>query len=291
MRTSFGTEEKLIFNNNRGQTLEISVSSPFFLDEADGLDSLESEFYNVKNYSEDGTSVKSSSVRERNIVLSGRIRRDKNVKRQMLIRFFNPKHTFTLKYTNGDITRFIDCKVEKTPIISKHVIPEFIISFLCPNPWWYTEEQKHEIAMWMPAFEFELEIDAMGDGIEMGYREPNNVVNIFNDSDTVSPLRIQFKAIGSVVDPYIEVVDTGKIVKIEAVLQGGDIVTVNTKRGDEYAILERNGQQINYFNFLSHDSDIQLSVDVGDNLIRYDAAEFVSNLEVSIYFTPQFVGV
>lgn len=291
MTESFQRREKLIFENHRGQTLEISVSSPFYLDAADGLEALENEFYNVKNYNEDGTNVKGSSVRERNIVIEGRIRFDKDINKQKIIRFFNPKHQFTLKYTNGDIERFIDCKVEKTPIISRHVIPEFIISFLCPNPWWYTEEQRYEIAMWVAAFEFELEIDANGDGIEMGYREPNNVVNVFNDSDTVSPLRIQFKALGSVVRPQIEVVDTGRIIMIDATLQGGDIVTVNTQRGNEYAILERNGQQINYFNFLSYDSDIQLSVDVGDNLIRYDAAEYVSNLEVSIYFTPQFVGV
>lgn len=291
MIESFRSRERLIFDNHRGQTFEISVSSPFYLDEADGLEAIQNEFYNVKNYNEDGTNIKGSSVRERNIVINGRIRLDKEINRQKIIRFFNPKHHFTLKYENGDVTRYIDCKVEKSPVVSRHVIPEFIISFLCPNPWWYTEEQKYEIAMWVAAFEFELEIDAEGDGIEMGYREPNNVVNVFNDSDTASPLRIQFKAIGSVVNPYIEVVDTGRIVKIEATLKGGDVVTVNTKRGDEYAILERNGQQINYFNYLSYDSDIQLSVDVGDNLIRYDAAEFVSNLEVSIYFTPQFVGV
>lgn len=292
MRTSFGFNEKLIFHNNKGQSLEISVASPFFLQSAEGIDSLENEFYSVKNYNEDGTNIKGSSVRERNIVVGGQLRRqDKEMNRQTLIRFFNPKNKFTLEYTNGDITRFIECRIEKSPVVSKHIWPEFMISFLCPNPWWYTEEQKYEIAMWVAAFEFELEIDAEGDGIEMGYREPNNVVNVFNDSDTASPLRIQFKAIGSVVNPYIEVVDTGRIVKIEATLKGGDVVTVNTKRGDEYAILERNGQQINYFNYLSYDSDIQLSVDVGDNLIRYDAAEFVSNLEVSIYFTPQFVGV
>ena len=291
MIESFQSREKLIFDNHRGQTFEISVSSPFYLDNADGLEALENEFYNVKNYNEDGTNIKGSSVRERNIVINGRIRLDKDVNRQKLIRFFNPKHNFTLKYENGDITRYIDCKVEKTPVVSRHVIPEFMISFLCPNPWWYTEEQKYEIAMWVAAFEFELEIDAEGDGIEMGYREPNNVVNVFNDSDTASPLRIQFKAIGSVVRPQIEVVDTGQIIMIDETLQGGDIVTVNTKRGDEYVTLERNGTKINYFNYLSQDSNLQLSVDVGDNLIRYDAAEFAANLEVSIYFTPQFVGV
>lgn len=291
MIESFQSREKLIFDNHRGQTFEISVSSPFYLDNADGLEALENEFYNVKNYNEDGTNVKGSSVRERNIVINGRIRLDKEINRQKIIRFFNPKHQFTLKYTNGDVVRYIDCKVEKTPVVSRHVIPEFMISFLCPNPWWYTEELKYEIAMWVAAFEFELEIDAEGDGIEMGYREPNNVVNVFNDSDTASPLRIQFKAIGSVVRPQIEVVDTGKIIMIDATLQGGDIVTVNTKRGDESVTLERNGSNINYLNYLSYDSDLQLSVDVGDNLIRYGAAEYVANLEVSIYFTPQFVGV
>lgn len=288
---SFSRKEKLIFDNNRGQKLEISVSSPFFLESASGLEALENEFYNVKNYNEDGTNVKSSSVRERNIVIGGRIRLDKQINRQKLIRFFNPKHKFTLKYTNGDITRFIDCSVEKTPVISKSFLPEFMISFLCPNPWWYTEEEKNEIAMWVGAFEFELEIDEDGDGIEMGYREPNNIVNVYNNSDTVSPLRIQFKAIGSVVNPYIENVDTGKKVMIDAMLIGGDIVTVNTQRGNEYVTLERNGKTINYFNYVSLDTDIHLSVDVGDNLIRYDAAEFVGNLEVTIYHTPQFVGV
>lgn len=291
MVRSFQKREKLIFDNLRGQALELSVSSPFYLDDADGLESLENEFYSVKNYNEDGTNIKGSSVRERNIVINGRIRLDKDINRQKLIRFFNPKHQFRLKYTNGDITRYINCRVEKTPVISRDIHPEFVISLLCPNPWWYTEEQKYEIAMWVAAFEFELEIDAFGDGIEMGYREPNNVVNVFNNSDTASPLRIEFKAIGSVIHPYIEVVNTGKIVMIEDTLQGGDVVVVNTKRGEEFVQLHRNGVVTNHFNYLSLESDTNLSVDVGDNLVRYDAEEFVANLEVSIYYTPQFVGV
>lgn len=292
MRTSFGFNEKLIFSNGKGQSLEISVTSPFFLEEAIGIDSLENELYGVKNYNEDGTNIKGSSIRERNIVINGKLKRkDKEINRRKLISFFNPKHEFTLRYTNGDINRYIDCRVEKSPTVSKHIWPEFLVSFLCPTPWWYTEEQKHEIALWVPAFEFELEIDDAGDGIEMGYREPNNVVNVFNSSDTASPLRIQFTALGTVVRPQIEVIETGRIIMIDATLQGGDIVTVNTQKGNEYVTLNRNGVESNFFNYLSLDSDIHLSVDVGDNLVRYMAEEFITNLEVSIYFTPQFVGV
>lgn len=288
---SFSRKEKLIFNNHRGQTLEISVLSPFFLDSADGLEALENEFYDVKNYMEDGTNVKSSSVKERNITIQGRIILDKQINRQKLIRFFNPKHKFTIEYSNDYYTRYIDCYVEITPVISKEIFPKFMISLLCPNPWWYTEEEKNEIAMWVGTFEFELEMDDAGDGIEMGYREPSNIVNVFNNSDTVSPLRIQFKMLGTVIKPYIENVDTGAKVMIDATLQGGDIVTVNTQRGNEYVTLERNGVTYNYFNYLSLDSDMHLSVDVGDNLIRYDAEQYVNSLEVTIYHTPQFVGV
>src|SRR5665648_504005 len=33
-----------------------------------------------------------------------------------------------------------------------------------------------------------------------------------------------------------------------------------------------------------------LQLDVGDNLMRYDADTGIDNLEVSIYFTPQYLG-
>ncbi|MGG3798991.1 phage tail family protein [Metabacillus fastidiosus] len=287
---SFSRKEKLIFDNNRGQTLEISVLSPFFLQEADGLDSMENDFYTAKNFNEDGVTVVGSDVRPRNIVLKGRILSDKEISRPKLIKFFNPKHDFTLMYTNGEIERFIKCKVEKTPAISKHRIPEFLISFLCPKPWWYDKEVKTDIAMWVGTFEFPLEISE-DMGIEMGYREPSSIVNIYNTSDTIAPLKLQFKALGSVVNPSIINVETQEILMIERTMLPGDIVIINTERGNEYVQLNRNGLITNIFNDLSIESNPHLSLDVGDNLLRYDAEQFVSNLEVAIYFTPQYVGV
>jgi hypothetical protein len=34
-----------------------------------------------------------------------------------------------------------------------------------------------------------------------------------------------------------------------------------------------------------------LQLDIGDNLLRYDAESGLDNLEVAIYFTPKYVGV
>lgn len=287
---SFSRKEKIILDNHRGQTFELSVLSPFYLDSAEGLEYMENNFFTTNNYNEDGITVAGSNVKERNIVINGRIQTDRDINRASMIRFFNPKHDFTLQYTNGDINRYIRCKVEKTPVINKKLYPEFMISLLCPKPWWFDKEIKTEIALWVGTFEFPLEIPAET-GIEMGYREPSSVVNVYNTSDAVAPLRLQFKAIGTVVNPSIINVETEEILKIEKTMQPGDIITINTERGSEYVRQERNGVISNIFNNLSLESDPHLSLEVGDNLLRYNAEEFITNLEVTIYFTPQYVGV
>ncbi|MFJ8529632.1 phage tail family protein [Bacillus sp. NPDC094106] len=287
---SFSSREKLIFDNNKGQTLEISVLSPFFLDKAEGLDSMENDFYTTKNYNEDGASVIGSNIQPRNIVIEGRIRLDKEINRSKMIRFFNPKHTFTLKYTNGEIERFIKCKVEKSPVINKEVFPNFMISLLCHKPWWYEKEIKTDIALWIGSFEFPLEIP-QGVGIELGYREPSLIVNVNNTSDNPAPLRLELRALGTVKNPSIINVETREIILIEKEMIAGDVITVNTERGDEYVRLTRNGVISNIFNYFSLESSPHLSLDAGDNLLRYDAETNVDNLEVSIYFTPQYVGV
>jgi hypothetical protein len=287
---SFSRKEKLIFDDNRGQTFEISVLSPFFLDEAEGLDSMENEFYTTKNYAEDGETVSGSNVKTRNIVINGRIRIDKDINRAKMIKFFNPKHDFTLMYTDGEVERFIKCKVEKTPVISKSAFPEFMISLLCPKPWWFAREIKTDIALWVGTFEFPLEIPA-DTGIQMGYREPSLIVNVNNTSDNPAPLRLEFRALGSLTNPSIINVETQELIKIEKDMVAGDIISVNTERGNEYVRLTRNGVTTNIFNSLTLESNPHLAIDVGDNLLRYDAETNVDNLEVSLYFTPQYVGV
>lgn len=287
---SFSRKEKLIFDNNRGQTFEISVLSPFYLDSAEGLENMENDFYTTKNYAEDGESVTGSNVKARNIIINGRIRLDKEINRPTMIKFFNPKHDFTLMYTDGEIDRFIKCKVEKTPVISKSPYPEFLISLFCPKPWWYAKEIKTNIALWTGAFEFPLEIPEET-GIEMGYREPSLIVNVNNTSDNIAPLRLEFRALGSLTNPSIINVETQETILIEKDMISGDVISVSTERGNEYVRLTRNGVVTNVFNYFALESNPHLSLDVGDNLLRYNASKNVDNLEVSIYFTPQYVGV
>lgn len=271
-------------------SLEISYKSTIMPEKVTGLDSIDNDIYSTDSYSMDGISVNGTKVRERNIVIDGLLVGEKQAIKEKMSSFFNPKQKINIKYVRNDKIKYINCYVEKTPAFSFDGIYKFNLSLLCPNPFWYDKEIKTDIALWSPAFQFPLEIPKET-GIMMGYREPSVIVNVNNTSDNPSPVKLKFKAAGTVLNPNIINVETQEFIRLDFEMQTGDEITINTEKGNEYVRLTRNSETTNIFNSLTLDSNPHLEIDVGDNLIKYDADSNVENLDVTIYFTPQFVGV
>lgn len=282
--------ERLIFKNERGDSLEISYHSKLVPEVVTGLDSVDNTILSTESFSSDGLSVNGTKVKERNVVINGLINGDKQSTKEKMLRFFNPKQKLQLKYVREEDERLINCYVEKTPAFSYNGAYRFVVSFICPKPYWYSQEIKTDIAQWVGAFEFPLEIPEET-GILMGYREPSVIVNVNNTSDNPAPMKLEFRAVGTLTNPTILNVETQEFIKIEREMVAGDVITLSTEKGSEYVRLTRGGVVSNIFNSLTLDSNPHFEIDVGDNLIRYDADTNVDNLEVSIYFTPQFVGV
>ena len=77
---------------------------------------------------------------------------------------------------------------------SQVISTKIFFDLLCPNPFWQDLKIiKEEMAIWRGAFEFPLEI--LEEGIEMGFREPSLIVNVFNQGDVSCGLKVQFKAL------------------------------------------------------------------------------------------------
>lgn len=55
-------------------------------------------------------------------------------------------------------------------------------------------------------------------------------------------------------------------------------------------MLRNGGVKTNVFNYIDLDSTF-LQLAPGDNLLRYDAESGIENLDVAIYYRPQYVGV
>lgn len=288
--------EKLIYVNERGESIEFSHASAYHTNEVSGLSDIRNAIYSINSMGQDGDTYLGNRIQSREIGIVGSIaRRNKDeavTLRRKLNHVLNPQIGATLIYEYGDFRRVIGCRVDNAPVFPAKttVLQDFTIQLVCHNPFWQDEnESKTDIASWIGGLEFAVEIP-IDEGMEMGYREPSLIVNVFNSGDVKSGVRVDFRALGTVKNPSILNIDTKEFIKVNFTLEAGDIMSVSTYYGKKEVVLHRGTQTIDAFRYLDGDSSY-IQLEVGDNLFRYDAASNVEGLEVSIYHNSQYLGV
>ena len=115
--------EKLTYLNEKGQSVEFSVHSPFFCSEISGIDGTKNNIYTSKGAGQDGVTVTGDSLDIRDIVVQGTVRGDTEKNRLILLNILNPKSKAKLIYVNAGVEKYIDCKVEKAPKNPRVVCP------------------------------------------------------------------------------------------------------------------------------------------------------------------------
>lgn len=99
-------------------------------------------------------------------------------------------------------------------------------------------------------------------------------------------MKITFKATAALTNPYLTNITTGKTFKLLKALAAGEEVIVNTNYGKKSIV----SGELNYFQYFDLDSEfIQLAA--GENILRYGADANETNLEVSIEYSPKYLGV
>ena len=285
--------EQLIFTSNRG-TAKIGSVPPYILKSFDA-GAPKSNLITTSAPGQDGKTVESQLLDERTpsitLVIHGDSVEDLYKKRRKLFSIFSPKLSGTLQYTNDAGTRTIPCIVDGEPTTKSRIGcgQEVLIQLFCPDPYWLdTSETKAEIALWMGAFEFPLEIPK-DTGVEMGHRMSNLIVNAYNPGDVSCGVRIEFTALASVETPSILNVNTREIMKVKRPMESGDRLIINTAFGNETVRLNHGGTETNAMNYIDIESDF-FQLAPGDNLLRYDAENGLDNLECAIYYTPKYMG-
>lgn len=293
------TQEKLIYTNERGESIEFSPASSYHVNFKDvtGLSDVRNAIYSTNSMGQDGDTYLGYRIESRDIDIVGYIKeRDKQAAqnlRRKLNRILNPQYEATLTYVFGDFRRVIGCKIDDAPIFKrKPIFEQFTVSLSCLNPFWREEtETREDIATWIGGFEFPVPDGLeLYDGWEIGYRQPSLIVNVYNSGDVKSGIRIEFRAIGAVTNPVLLNVDTREFIKLNISLVAGDVLTVSTGYGEKAVKLNRGGTITDAFRYLDVDSSY-LQIAVGDNLFRYSADANAENLEVSIYHNNLYLGV
>ncbi|MGX2958049.1 phage tail family protein [Peribacillus sp. JNUCC 23] len=286
----------MIFTSANGDVIHFD-GPPYYLQKVEGLGDVGANIQTQRTLFQDGSTYANSFLEERTISLDFLIDGEQegiSAARIKISKALNPKLGLgTLRYENDYVVREIMAVANSLPFFPDSQRTEQFqkgsVDFICPNPYFNKAEiEKTEIALWEPHFEFELEIPE--DGVEMGVRSPSLIVNVLNDGHVDTGMIIKFRALGTVINPSLVNVNTGRSFKLNKVMTAGEIITVNTNKGKKRIESTLNGVTSNIFNTIIFGSTF-LQLSVGDNLFRYDADENLDFLEVDIYHIPQFVGV
>lgn len=284
----------ITFINSKGEKIAFNNAAPFLYQDLVSGNNV--NIYSSKGMNQDGKIYLDNTLDSKDLTLTFTViatTEDKLISyKNKIFKTFSPKLGEGYIIYNDEVNeRKLKCIVNSIPnptIINSRTI-KFLVNLTASNPFWLDlQESKEEIALWQGDFGFDLEI--LEEGIELGYREPSLIVNVLNTGHTECGMRVEFKALATVENPSILNVNTGEYLKINKTMAAGEIISVSTYFGKKKVTSKLNGITTNTFNYIDFQSTF-LQLDVGDNLFRYDADTNVDNLEVSIYYTPQYLGV
>jgi len=282
----------LTYINSQGGEVTFTHKPPFILQNFNTDNNV--NIYANKGMAQDGSTYLGNTLDIKDISLEVAVLSSSESElislRATLDKVFNPKlGEGYLIYKDEVKERKAKCIVNKLPyLISSGSVAEGLISLTASNPFWTDlQELKEEIALWAGDFSFPLEI--LETGIRMGHREPSLIVNVLNNGDVECGMRIEFKALATLTNPSLLNVNTNEYIKVIKGMVAGEVITVTTYFGNKKIESTLNGVTTNIFNFIDFESTF-LQLDVGDNLMRYDAESGLDNLEVSIYFMPQYLS-
>lgn len=281
---------KIRIKNSNNKEVVLTNKAPFILQLFEFKTGV--NVYSSKSMNQDGASYEGNTLDVGEVNLQFTIlaisKEDLKIKKRRINNIFNPKLG---ELSIVEENKKVNCIVTELPFFVPQTQLEEVclINMVAHDPYYKDlTEQKAEIAIWKPNFEFPLEIPA--EGMDIGYREPSLIVNILNKGDVKCGMKIVFKAKATVENPSLFNVNTREYFKVNKTMEAGEVITVTTHFQNKRVELNKNGVISNAFNYIDTQSTF-LQLDIGDNLLRYDAESEIESLECSIWHTPQYLGV
>lgn len=286
---------ELEYKNKNGYKINIGSYEPYILKNTTGIAEVENVFqtHTVPGY--DGEVVISSRLGPRRISIEGECTSDSVSFRDKFIKIFNPKVEGVLTVTLNNIQRFIKVEPEGVlymPHVMRPPFP-FAVDLFAADPFFRDSESEIGwVSEWIGKFEFPLciEIENELQGIELGYRKPNLIVNIVNKGMVESGVKIVFKAESTVINPALYNVKTSEFIKLKSAMLPGDVIEINTNLKRKKIERIRNKKRSNIFSELDLESTF-ITLKVGDNLFRATADEGELYLDCYIIWDSKFLGV
>lgn len=278
--------------NKNGEVLLLTGDEPRYqVIDITGLNPARAQINAVSTAGLDGARFNSSKLNTKNIVISIKINGNTEANRINLYNYFRTKEWCRFYYSNDTRDVFIDGYVENVEcaIFSKEEIMQ--ISIICPSPYFKAlSEIISDISNTLKLFTFPFSINE-NEPIPFSEYTENRITRIYNDGESETGVVITVTFGDEVNAIIIRNTTTGENFELDYAFVVGDIVTIDTNKGQKDVYLMRNGVKINMFPALKNGS-VFFQLAAGINTFGY-LADGAENKDIRIVFTyrNQYRGV
>lgn len=280
---------KIVAENTKGEQLALYDNSDYVVTSVSGLNPANANINTAVTATFDGSTFKSSRVNQRNIVIEIVLDGDIEQSRLNLYKYFKTKNKVTLYLTTQRRDVYTVGYVETFEVDLFENRQKAQISIICPYPYFVDiTADINEFSITTDNFQFPFSIAAAG--IPFSDTVINSRKSIINNGDVESGVIIQLRATGTVLNPKIYNEDTNEYFMLNIEMQEGDVVEINTNKGEKGVTHTKNGVTSNIINdMVSGSSWFQL--EAGDNMFLYTADEYPANLRCTFIHSDKYGGV
>lgn len=286
------------FERSDGQTLQMGCGCSLKIVSIKGIEAAQYTLHTASSAAEHGSSVTGKKIEERviSIIFGIDDLQNREMIRKQVIQFFNPIYTFILKLNWCYRQAQIDCEISSfnfSDIQSMWDILEGNLELLCPYPFWedldnFGKNIASVTSQWAWPLSFAaLSSDHHEQGKIYSYRSFRQDVELPNKGDVPTGIIVRFTASrGSVKNPIIIKASTNEYIRVIVDMEKGDVLEINTNKGKKGVIL--NGESISR---KLDKGSTYFEIGMNENVIRYDAEENYTNLDVNLYYRSKYLGV
>ena len=235
----------------------------------------------------DGTRFNSSTVGERNPLLTIYLRQDVARARQNLYRYITTGAYIKLYYQADGLDVCIDGHVETAEVDPWTQTENMQVSIICPQPYWKdVTESTVNASVSTNLLEFPFAISS--EGAELSLLDNYTSTIIKNSGHVAAGATFELVAKIRSLQPRIYNLSTGEYMGFYADMLAGDRLVIDTRAGSKAVTLIRDGVRTNYFNTLMEGSEF-LQLPVGSSEFYYTVDEGM--MDLYIHHTNMYQGV
>lgn len=279
----------LSVKNNQGKELKLTNNPDYIVYQIDGLTPPPATINSSTNATVDGSTINSTKLGDRNIVIYVALRRNIEQSRLRLYEYFPSKKTVTLYFKNGSRDVYISGVVE-TLECSQFENPQVAqISIICPDPY-FRDVDTLEMSLSEVNSLFEFPFSLPAEGVEFSTYVVNNRKTLINTSGVDTGVVIKLFATGTVVNPTLYDILTGRQMTLNITMQALDTILIDTNVNQKSITLIRNGETSNALGYMRPDSKWFI-LSAGDNVFTFKCESGNENLNITFSASVLYSGV